>query len=195
MRGYTRFTQERGDEAAARLVTRFAALLDETVQSRGGRLVELRGDEALVVFGSARQALLAAVELQTLFARASQEDPSLPLPVGIGLDAGEAVPLGNGYRGEALNLAARLCNLAGPGEVLASEGVVYLGRRVQGLAYSERGLVPLKGFADPVHVIRVLQVGDEEDATHHGRFPSSKYASHRRFFGRFTVRCHGRSLR
>ncbi len=163
MRGYTRFTQERGDEAAARLVSRFAALLDETVQSRGGRLVELRGDEALVVFGSARQALLAAVELQTRFAHASQEDSSLPLPVGIGLDAGEAVPLGDGYRGEALNLAARLCNLAGPGEVLASEGVVYLGRRVQGLAYSERGLVPLKGFADPVHVIRVLQVGDEEE--------------------------------
>ncbi len=134
------------------------------MQSRGGRLVELRGDEALVVFGSARQALLAAVELQSLFARASQDDPSLPLPVGIGLDAGEAVPLGSGYRGEALNLAARLCNLAGPGEVLASEGVVYLGRRVQGLAYSERGLVPLKGFADPVHVIRVLHAGDVEDS-------------------------------
>jgi class 3 adenylate cyclase len=164
VRGYTRFTQERGDEAAARLVSKFSTLLRQTVETRGGRLIELRGDEALVVFGSARQALLAAVQLQTLFAQASQDDSSLRLPVGIGLDAGEAVPLDGGYRGDALNLAARLCNLAGPGEVLASEGVVYLGRRVRGLAYSERGLVSLKGFADPVHVIRVLSEGDVDDA-------------------------------
>ena len=47
-------------------------------------------------------------------------DPTLPLAVGIGLDAGEAVRVGDGYRGGALNLAARLCSLAGPGEVLAS---------------------------------------------------------------------------
>ena len=47
-------------------------------------------------------------------------DPTLPLAVGIGLDAGEAVPVDDGYRGGALNLAARLCSLAGPGEVLAS---------------------------------------------------------------------------
>lgn len=165
VRGYTRFTQERGDEAAARLVTRFSGLLRESVENRGGRLIELRGDEALAVFGSARQALLSAIHLQSAFAQASQDDDSLPLPVGIGLDAGEAVPFEDGYRGEALNLAARLCNLAGPGEVLATEGVVYLGRRVEGLAYSERGLVPLKGFADPVHVIRVHNANEVDAST------------------------------
>ena len=156
IRGYTRFTQESGDEAAARLVVRFAALMRETVRARGGQVVELRGDEALAVFGSARQALRAAVDLQTHFAQQSESDPSLPLPVGIGLDAGEAVPLEGGYRGEALNLAARLCNLAGPGEVLATEGVVYLARRVHGITYAERGSMPIKGFAEPVRVIRVL---------------------------------------
>jgi len=156
VRGYTRFTQEHGDAAAAQLVSRFAAITREGVRARGGRVIELRGDEALAVFGSARQALRAAVDLQLRFTGASVLDPSLPLPVGIGLDAGEAVPMEGGYRGEALNLAARLCNLAGPGEVLASEGVVYLGRRVQGLVYADRGMVQLKGFADPIRVLRVL---------------------------------------
>src|SRR5947209_150787 len=160
VRGYTRFTQEQGDEAAARLVTRFAAILRQGIRSRGGKLIELRGDEALVVFGSARQALRAAVDLQARFAVETERDPSLPLQVGIGLDAGEAVEVEGGYRGEALNLAARLCNLAGPGEVLASEGVVYLGRRVQGLVYAMRGTVPMKGIAEPVGVIRVLPEGD-----------------------------------
>ncbi|MDQ2741058.1 MAG: AAA family ATPase [Chloroflexota bacterium] len=164
VRGYTRFTQEQGDEAAAALVKKFAGLMREGVRARGGRVIELRGDEALAIFGSARQALRAAVDLQARFAEESLVNPSLPLPVGIGIDAGEAIPVEGGYRGEALNLAARLCNLAGPGEVLASEGVVYLGRRVQGVSYAERGLVPLKGFADPVRVIRIVREAEALEA-------------------------------
>jgi class 3 adenylate cyclase/tetratricopeptide (TPR) repeat protein len=163
VRGYTRFTQEQGDEAAAKLVAKFAALMRQGVEARGGEVIELRGDEALAVFSSARQALRAAVELESRFRLESEKDASLPLPVGIGLDAGEAVPVEGGYRGEALNLASRLCNLAGPGEVLATQGVVYLGRRVQGVTYAERGLVEIKGFADPVLVIRVIRNGDFAD--------------------------------
>ncbi len=53
VRGYTRFTHERGDEAAARLATRFAELAREAIEAVGGTLVELRGDEALAVFDSA----------------------------------------------------------------------------------------------------------------------------------------------
>ena len=54
VRGYTRFTQEHGDEAGARLAGRFAEVVREQVDGRGGHVVELRGDEALCVFGSPR---------------------------------------------------------------------------------------------------------------------------------------------
>jgi WD40 repeat protein/class 3 adenylate cyclase len=155
VRGYTRFTQERGDEAAARLATRFAELAREAIESAGGTLVELRGDEALAVFDSARQALRAASDLQERFVVETVADPSLPLAVGIGLDAGEAVPVDGGYRGGALNLAARLCSLAGPGEVLVSPGVTHLARKVEGLEYVERGGVRLKGLEKPVEVVAV----------------------------------------
>jgi predicted ATPase/class 3 adenylate cyclase len=155
VRGYTRYTLEQGDPAAAQLAARLAELARAAVTARGGQVIELRGDEAVAVFASARQALRAAVELQARLAEASQADPTRPLPVGIGLDAGEAVPLEGGYRGAALNLAARLCSLAGPGEVLASEGLIHLARRVEGLAYTDRGTVQLKGFAEPVHVLLV----------------------------------------
>ena len=50
VRGYTVFTQERGDEAAARLATRFADVVREHVQAHNGSVIELRGDEALAVF-------------------------------------------------------------------------------------------------------------------------------------------------
>jgi predicted ATPase/class 3 adenylate cyclase len=159
VRGYTRFTQQHGDEAAARLATRFAALAREGVAQHGGQVLELRGDEALAVFVSARQALRAALDLQTRFAQETQADPTLSLPVGMGLDAGEAVPVEGGYRGRALNLAARLCSLAGPGEVFTSAGVVHLAGPVEGLAYVERGQVQLKGLAEPVRVLHVLPEG------------------------------------
>ena len=155
VRGYTVFTQERGDEAAAELARRFAAVAREGVEARGGTVVELRGDEALAVFDSARQAIRASIELQRRFVDETVEDPTFPLPVGIGLDAGEAVPVDGGYRGGALNLAARLCGIAGPGEVLASLTITHLARKVDGVAYVDRGPIGLKGLAEPVQVIRL----------------------------------------
>jgi WD40 repeat protein/class 3 adenylate cyclase len=155
VRGYTHFTQERGDEAAATLASRFAVVAREGVEARGGVVVELRGDEALAVFDSARQAIRASVELQRRFVDETVAEPSLPLAVGIGLDVGEAVPVDGGYRGGALNLAARLCSIAGPAEILASPAVTHLARKVDGVAYVDRGSVRLKGLADPVHVIRL----------------------------------------
>ncbi len=155
VRGYTLFTQERGDEAAAKLAAKFAHVAREGVEARDGEVIELRGDEALCVFASPRQAIRAAVELQDRFVEETLADPTLPLAVGIGLDAGEAVPVEGGYRGGALNLAARLCGQAGPGEIVASREIAHLARRVEGIRYTDRGEVSLKGLAEPVTVIEV----------------------------------------
>lgn len=161
VRGYTSFTAERGDEAAASLAARFASVTREAVETQGGAVVELRGDEALAVFDSARQAIRTAIDLQRRFVDETVSDPRIPLAVGIGLDAGEAVPVEDGFRGGALNLAARLCSLAGPAEVLASREVVHLARKVDGVRYVDRGGVTLKGLPDPVHVIRLRPEADD----------------------------------
>ena len=94
-----------------------------------------------VCLGLHRQALRATVELQHRFRGSTPGEPASPLGVGMGLDAGEAVPTEGGYRGGALNLAARLCALALPGEVLASETVVHLARRVEGIRFAAPRLV------------------------------------------------------
>jgi hypothetical protein len=62
----------------------------------GGTLLELRGDEAVVVFNSARQAIRAALELHARFREAPPTERTT-LPVGIGLDAGEAAPVGAAF--------------------------------------------------------------------------------------------------
>jgi YVTN family beta-propeller protein len=159
VRGYTLFTQQRGDEAAAKLAAKFARIAREIVHRRSGSVIELRGDEALAVFSSARQAVAAAVDLQERLVDETIDDPELPMPVGIGLDAGEGVPLEGGYRGGALNLAARLCGQAGPGEILASRSVTHLARHIDGVRYVDRGKVQLKNLTDPVELVRIVPEG------------------------------------
>jgi WD40 repeat protein/class 3 adenylate cyclase len=164
VRGYTAYTQSRGDEAAARLAAAFAEIAREGVEGHGGDVIELRGDEALAIFRSARDALRAAVDLQVTFADEVQLDPSVPLLVGIGLDAGEAVPVDGGYRGGALNLAARLCSQAKAGEVLVSQGVAHLARAVDGVRLHEYGDVELKGLSEPMRVLRATRDDEDPDA-------------------------------
>jgi YVTN family beta-propeller protein len=161
VRGYTLFTQERGDEAAAKLAAKFADIAREVVETRGGTLLELRGDEALCVFASTREAIRAALDLQQRFVEETLEQPELPLTVGIGLDAGEAVQVQGGYRGGALNLAARLCGQARAGEILATREVTHLARRIEGARYENRGSLTFKGIADPVMVVRVVAEGED----------------------------------
>src|SRR5439155_10086310 len=119
------------------LASKFAEIARQGVASRGGEVIELRGDEALAVFASTRQALRAAVDLQASFLEETLSEPDLPLGVGIGIDAGEAVAIQGGFRGGALNLAARLSGQAKPGEILASQEPIHLARRVAGRDYRE----------------------------------------------------------
>jgi peptide/nickel transport system substrate-binding protein len=161
MRGWTRFTQERGDEAAAKLAAKFADIAREGVEARGGTLLELRGDEGVCVFSSTRESIRAAVDLQRRFVQETLREPELPLTFGIGLDAGEAVAVQGGYRGGALNLAARLCGEARAGEILASREVTHLARRVDGVRYEDRGPLLLKGLDEPIVVVRVVPEGED----------------------------------
>jgi class 3 adenylate cyclase len=154
VRGYTRYTAEHGDDAASALARRLAGLVGATVPEFGGELLEVRGDETLCVFSSARQALRAAVDVQRRL-RAPEESEPFPLGVGMGLDAGEATPTDGGYRGAALNMAGRLVSAAGPGEVLATERLVRLSGPVGGLHWSRPRSMRLKGLADPELVVRV----------------------------------------
>jgi non-specific serine/threonine protein kinase len=157
LRGYTSFSFERGDEAAGKLAARFARISEEAVSRHEGRVIELRGDESLAVFRSPRDALRAALHLHERLAQESTVD--LPLEAGIGLDVGEAVGLREGYRGRALNLAARLCSLAGSGETLASESLVHIAGPVDGLEARDRGAVRLKGIRVSVRVLQLAPTG------------------------------------
>lgn len=175
-------THRQGDPAGARLASRFAALAGEVILEAAGRVVEVRGDGVLAVFGSARAALQAATGLLARCAEGSSDD--LPLRAGAGLDVGEPEAVPGGYRGEAIDTAAGLCTLAGPGEVLASEAIVGLARQIDGLGYRDRGALALTGITRPVRAWSVATghgaPASAISASPHGRLPTQPTA----FIGR-----------
>ena len=181
IRGYSRYTDEFGAEAAAGLTAQFVDLVTEGVETHGGEVVEFRGDEALAVFASARQAIRCAIDLQGRFDEEAETDHDLPLRVGIGIDSGEAVKLAaGGFRGAALNVAARLCARAHGGEVIVTEATYRLAGRMEGLRFSDRGRVHLKNISDPIHI---LQVYTEQDAPSANRWVLMFFGKPGRQFG------------
>jgi WD40 repeat protein/class 3 adenylate cyclase len=161
IRGYTAFTREHGDQAAARLARRFAELARDAVEARSGTVVELRGDEALAVFPSSAQAIRAALELQAACEEETAADSTLPLPVGVGIDSGDAVPVEGGFRGVALNMAARLCSKAAGGEVLVTRTAADLAGGASDIRFEERGTAELKGFEQPVELLQAMSLNGQ----------------------------------
>jgi hypothetical protein len=107
VRGYTRYTSEQGEPAAARMADVFLGLGRESVEGAGGVVIGVRGDEIAGMFDSPRRAVEAAIDLRERVAA------ELPLPIGVGLDVGEVEVAERNYVSGALNLASRLCDLAG----------------------------------------------------------------------------------
>jgi adenylate cyclase len=146
--GYTRLTEERGDEAAAALVTRLTPLVQRPAERHGGKVVKRLGDGVMFHFRDPRDAVLAALEMLEAVSEAG-----LP-PAHIGLDTGPVVFQGGDYFGRTVNVAARIAERAEPGQVLVSQEVVdAVGS--EGVAFTPIGSVDLKGVSQsvPLHSV------------------------------------------
>jgi class 3 adenylate cyclase len=176
IRGYTRYTGRYGAEPAARLADAFVSIVSGVIGEHGGVLRGSWGDQVLVEFGSPRAAVRSAVELQARCMARTVEVPSLPLAVGVRIDVGEPAAEGVNQSAAALNLAARLCAKAGPGEVLATAELVHLAGAIDGTSYVDRGTVHFKGVSG---AIRVLQVRDDHlDRDLNRRFRTALLGDH-----------------
>ena len=135
--GYTRLTEEAGEEEALDIVERFVAAVAHTLPD-DARVVKTIGDEVMIV-GSDPSALADwAVGFQML-----QRERPLPR---IGIHAGRALYRDGDYYGRAVNLASRVGARAAGGEVLVTRPVVEAAGRH--LAFQHIGEVRLKGFSE-----------------------------------------------
>ncbi|MEZ4596892.1 MAG: adenylate/guanylate cyclase domain-containing protein [Chloroflexota bacterium] len=146
--GYTRLSQEQGDERAAAVAATFAELVQLEVQSAGGRLVKLLGDGALLLF---RDVDLMLRTISRLFRAAA--DAGLPA-LHAGVHTGPVIERDADVFGRTVNLASRISGRAAAGEVLVSDAVATQldpGRWPS----APTGDVTLKGLPDPVRLHRV----------------------------------------
>src|SRR5688572_23234464 len=128
LRGYTSYLEKRGAVAGAALLDQFRVVVRSAVGRYGGAEIRTEGDSFYVVFPSASTAVACALDIVRESVAKTEGETSIP--VGVGVHAGEALETDEGLVGTAVNIAARLAAIAGPGEVLVSDTVRSLTRSV-----------------------------------------------------------------
>jgi class 3 adenylate cyclase/DNA-binding CsgD family transcriptional regulator len=143
-----------GDDDAEKLRRDHFSLLRELVEESGGREVKSLGDGLMVAFVSPVEALRCAVTMQERVAEHNRK-ASEPVEIRIGLHAGEPVADGTDLHGTSVVVARRLCDRAGPGQILTSELVAELIGSRGGFRLRRMGRLALKGVRQPVAAVAV----------------------------------------
>lgn len=143
---FTQLTRERGDESAVGAAASLQRLADETARRHRGRLVKLLGDGAMLRLADARVGVDAALDL---VATMSGEGA---LSSHGGVHVGPVIERDLDVFGQTVNLASRIADAAGPGDVLTSEAVA----RAAGdhFGFERVDDAELKGLAEPVPLYR-----------------------------------------
>jgi class 3 adenylate cyclase len=154
--GSTTLNAELGDAAWSDFIASHRRIVGDLAATHAGQVVGTQGDGALLRFDSPRDAVRCALALQDRFAQ-DRDEGELSPPVRIGIHAGQAMGRDGDVIGQMVNVAARVADAAGPGEVLVTEPVA--DHTGGGVRFDDRGLQELKGVPEPRHVL-ALRTGD-----------------------------------
>jgi adenylate cyclase len=151
--GFTEFNALRGDREAIELLGMQERIVRDLLTA-DARVVKDLGDGLMLWFADACEAVEAGLQMQERFEREAMET-DVPLWVRIGVHAGRQTSRGDDLVGHDVNVAARIMDLAGSGEVLASEATV---KRVDDglpkVAFEQLGPVVMKGIPTPINLFR-----------------------------------------
>jgi len=148
--GYTRLTEEAGDDAAARVALTLADLVSEVASRNRGTVVKMLGDGVHFHFADPRAAVLASLEIVELVG-----PRGLP-PAHVGVEAGPMIYDEGDYFGRTVNVAARIAAQASAGQVFVGEGMAELAPR-DGFSLREVGSFELKGIARPTTLYEAVR--------------------------------------
>ena len=152
--GYTRLTEERGDDAAVRVVVRLAEIAEAAAHARDGRVIKLLGDGVLLAFEHAADAVVAALDIE-----ASMHAEGLP-PTHTGIHAGGLIVRDGDVYGATVNVASRVAGQAAAGEVIVTDIVrteAEGASAMAGVRFESVGEATLKGVAAAVSLFRAIR--------------------------------------
>jgi len=179
--GYTAMAEKLDPEEVKEIVNRIFGQVKSVIAKYEGFIEKFAGDAVMAIFGVPQsheddpvRAIKAAREIHDLVAKISpelEEKIKQPLSMHSGINTGLAVTgevnpeLGtHGVSGDALNLASRLSDHAGAGDILVGYNTYH---RAEGyFSFQELEPTTVKGKADPIAVYKVLTVSDRPDSLH-----------------------------
>jgi adenylate cyclase len=148
--GYTRLTEDAGDEVAVQVSVKLAELVNELASRHRGAVVKMLGDGVLFYFKDPQDAVMASLEILDRVRPAG-----LP-PAHVGVNAGPMIYEEGDYFGRTVNIAARIGSAAGPDQVFLGEDVV---RHIEpkGFRVVEAGAFELKGIERPLALYEAIR--------------------------------------
>jgi adenylate cyclase len=152
--GFTAYTDAHGDRAAVDVLDRQSSIVGAALAGRG-RVVKELGDGLMLWFRSGSTGVEAACDILASVV-AARDATEFPLAVRMGMHLGAVVERGQDYIGQTVNIAARVSDLAGPGELLVTEQVV---RSLDGhrwlRSFRPIGPTRVKGVGAPIWLHRL----------------------------------------
>lgn len=155
--GYARLMERNETGTHTRLRAVRAEVTDPAIAANQGRIVRTVGDGLLVEFGSATDALRAAIAIQRdMRSRNEGVPPDERIDYRIGINLGDIIVTPDDLEGAGVNLAARLEALAPPGGICVSQAVQEQLREDLDVTFVDAGEQRVKNIARPVRVYHVV---------------------------------------
>ncbi|HYZ26550.1 MAG TPA: adenylate/guanylate cyclase domain-containing protein [Geminicoccaceae bacterium] len=166
IRGYTAFAERHDPEVVVEVLNLYFQHLAELVVSHGGDIDKYVGDQIIAVFQGedmVANAVRCALAMQRRMTELGRQHPDWDLAIGIGINTGEVVMGAMGSRermdytvlGDHVNLAARLCAQAGPGQTLLSHNSYQAIAGLSEFAIAALTAIAVRGKSEPVVVYQV----------------------------------------
>lgn len=156
LHGSTAVFEALGNALATEAVTEITTWIGQQCVLHGGRIVKTLGDGVLAMFPDGQKAVNAVVELQRAHSKRIQRSSlSLRMPMRVGVASGEVEIVAGDCYGDAVNVAARLCDLCGPYQIWANAAALTDVRETQGMTFRVLGPISIRGRAEPCTVYQI----------------------------------------
>jgi adenylate cyclase len=154
--GYSRLMNSDEEGTHARLQNCRRAIIEPKIRKHHGRIVKHTGDGALVEFGSAVDAVRCALEMQrAMIVHNACVQVNCRIDLRVAVVLGDVIVEPEDIYGHAVDLAARIEGLAGPGGICVSSDIWKLVRGTICAKFVDLGEAMLKNIADPVRVFAI----------------------------------------
>jgi class 3 adenylate cyclase/TolB-like protein len=155
--GWSRLIEKNDVETLRAWKAMRAALIEPKISEYGGRMLEMAGDSVLVEFPSAVAAVNWALDLQRGIRRGEHKTKtgSIDLTVRVGVNVEDVIVDGDKLIGDGVNIAARIHQLAAPGEIIVTAAVRDYVANKLAVVFHDLGVPELKNISRPVRIFRV----------------------------------------